>query len=263
VQPYINSPIYRDVSGFRVWFKAFRPHGSLPEHSSRVGTICVVAAGEISENDVRGAHEFETADVVYRPPSENHANRAGCSGARVVLVEACDARLAEFARAGFPVKRLVVQRSSLAAAVAARISTEIRSREPSPIVLEGLALQLWGEALRPRAPAEGATPTWLRAVTDFIAADLSRRSSVPELAEMAGVSESLLAKSMRRFLGCSMTELRLRLQVERATHLLADTKLPIAEVALRSGFYDQSHLARTFHRVTGYTPAHYRRQVMQ
>lgn len=43
--------------------------------------------------------------------------------------------------------------------------------------------------------------------------------------------------------------------------LLADPDLPLVEVALDSGFYDQSHLTNVFKRHTGLTPATFRRRV--
>jgi transcriptional regulator GlxA family with amidase domain len=45
--------------------------------------------------------------------------------------------------------------------------------------------------------------------------------------------------------------------------LLATTDLPIASVALQTGFYDQSHLNKQFMKTKGSTPAQYRRSHVQ
>ena len=42
--------------------------------------------------------------------------------------------------------------------------------------------------------------------------------------------------------------------------LLGTTGVPIADVAARSGFYDQAAFTRTFGRITGETPAQFRRR---
>jgi AraC family transcriptional regulator len=46
--------------------------------------------------------------------------------------------------------------------------------------------------------------------------------------------------------------------VERACHDLANTELPLADIALAAGFCDQSHFTRTFRRVIGVAPSQYR-----
>jgi transcriptional regulator GlxA family with amidase domain len=40
--------------------------------------------------------------------------------------------------------------------------------------------------------------------------------------------------------------------------MLACTKEPLAEIALATGFSDQSHLARHFRQILGTTPSQYR-----
>jgi AraC-like DNA-binding protein len=45
-----------------------------------------------------------------------------------------------------------------------------------------------------------------------------------------------------------------------AIRLVRDTTYTLAEIAGRSGFYDQAHLTRTFRRILGVTPAEYRRR---
>jgi AraC family transcriptional regulator len=57
-----------------------------------------------------------------------------------------------------------------------------------------------------------------------------------------------------RTLGQYVRELRL----EAAQAELAQGARPLAEVALRAGFSDQSHLTRALKRATGLTPARYR-----
>jgi len=49
-------------------------------------------------------------------------------------------------------------------------------------------------------------------------------------------------------------------KVERACHHLRKDRLALKEIALLSGFSDQSHLNRTFRRHKDITPAEYRRQ---
>jgi transcriptional regulator GlxA family with amidase domain len=47
-------------------------------------------------------------------------------------------------------------------------------------------------------------------------------------------------------------------RMNAACHLLVSTDLPISEIALQTGFYDQSHLSNQFTRHRGMSPSHYR-----
>jgi AraC family transcriptional regulator len=48
--------------------------------------------------------------------------------------------------------------------------------------------------------------------------------------------------------------------VDAARRLLSETERPIADIALETGFTDQSHLTRVFRRCLGETPAGFRRR---
>jgi AraC family transcriptional regulator len=49
--------------------------------------------------------------------------------------------------------------------------------------------------------------------------------------------------------------------MERAKQLLAKRELSVMTIALESGFSDASTFSAAFHRLTGETPSHYRRNL--
>jgi transcriptional regulator GlxA family with amidase domain len=49
-------------------------------------------------------------------------------------------------------------------------------------------------------------------------------------------------------------------RINAACQLLASTELPIATIALQTGFYDQSHFTNQFTKAKGISPAQYRRK---
>lgn len=103
------------------------------------------------------------------------------------------------------------------------------------------------------------TPSRLAPLRDAMAADPGAPWTAAAMARMAGLSTSRLHAVFRRETGRTpqawLSDLRLR-QVQA---WLADSDQPIAELALRAGFADQSALTRAFRRATGTTPAAYRR----
>lgn len=51
-----------------------------------------------------------------------------------------------------------------------------------------------------------------------------------------------------------------RSRIRRAQALILETELTLVEIALMTGFADQSHFTRRFHRHIGSTPAAYARE---
>lgn len=114
------------------------------------------------------------------------------------------------------------------------------------------------QALR-AGDADAATVTALSRVATFVHARLAEPPTVAELAEAAGCSPSTLDRRVRRVYALSPQQYVLRARVDHAAALLGGSDLPLAEVAAAAGFYDQASFTRTFGRLTGETPAQFRR----
>jgi AraC family transcriptional regulator len=106
----------------------------------------------------------------------------------------------------------------------------------------------------------GLTHTKLERVIAHIEDNLASKLTLPDIAEIAGMSVSHLKTLFRNSTGVPVYEYVLRRRVERAQFLLRNHKLSIAEIAVATGFAHQSHLARHMHRILGYTPSAVRRK---
>ena len=95
-------------------------------------------------------------------------------------------------------------------------------------------------------------------VVDHVRANLARRIPVADLAALAGCSPSQLERRMRKTFGLPPGKYLLRARVDRAAELLVGSDLPLAEVAVEAGFYDQADLTRHFARLLDETPAQFR-----
>jgi AraC family transcriptional regulator len=83
--------------------------------------------------------------------------------------------------------------------------------------------------------------------------------SVAEIAAAVGVHPLHLARTFRRFFNCSPGEYLRKCRIQLAANLLLGSKKTLAEIALISGFADQSQFTRSFRQYTGNTPANFRR----
>lgn len=108
----------------------------------------------------------------------------------------------------------------------------------------------------------GLTPNALRRVRARIEASLHDPPSLNELATEAGLSTFHFAREFRRSTGSPPHRYILRRQLDRATMLLADRNIAVADVAATAGFAHASHLARHLRRRTGLSPDAFRTRIL-
>jgi AraC family transcriptional regulator len=104
----------------------------------------------------------------------------------------------------------------------------------------------------------GLSGARLRRVIAYMSDNYESDLSLTALAGEAGISPYHFAREFKKSTGQAPHQYLIKLRVERARALLAESELPIVEVGLRSGFSSQSHFTRLFRRLTGLTPKAYR-----
>jgi AraC family transcriptional regulator len=119
-------------------------------------------------------------------------------------------------------------------------------------------LRLGGAANQPMARG-GLAPWQMRRITEYMEAHLGDAIQLSDFAQLAGMSRSHFSRAFRTTTGMPPHRWQLHARIRRAQELLLDTTLPLAEIALRTGFADQSHFTRTFQRHVGTSPGAWRR----
>ena len=98
----------------------------------------------------------------------------------------------------------------------------------------------------------------VRLVRDFLDSAYQRPIVIDDLTALTGLHRATLIRLFHQQVGLPPHRYLVQRRVEAAkTHLEQGDAL--AEVALLTGFADQSHLTRHFKRLTGVTPAAYAR----
>lgn len=104
-----------------------------------------------------------------------------------------------------------------------------------------------------RGAADRGFPELARAL-DLIQQRIADPPSLPELAAACGLSAGRFSELSARLFQLTPKQLILKARIDEALHLLSTTALPLSEIALATGFCDQSAFTRHFRRVTGLTP---------
>ena len=119
-------------------------------------------------------------------------------------------------------------------------------------------LQLYAARAVAESAAGGAGDA-LWPVWDAVAADLSHRWTLAELAARAAVSPEHLRRLCQRQLGCPPMRQVTRLRMDRAATLLAGGRAKVDAVAAAVGYADRFAFAHAFRRHVGQPPGAYRR----
>jgi AraC-like DNA-binding protein len=110
-----------------------------------------------------------------------------------------------------------------------------------------------------RGPGKrGLSQAALQRIEDHIAAHLDSALDIDELAAIVRMSSSHFTRSFHKSVGVTPHRYVVQNRVMRARELLANTSLPLTEIALTTGFSDQSHFSRRFHEIVGIPPGAFR-----
>src|SRR5262249_50333775 len=104
----------------------------------------------------------------------------------------------------------------------------------------------------------GLPPSAVRRVREFIEAHLAENITVQALARVGGLWIHHSARAFKRSEDVTPHDYLMQCRVRRAQDLLAATDLPLSQIALATGFADQSHCTRRFREQVGFTPGSYR-----
>lgn len=102
-------------------------------------------------------------------------------------------------------------------------------------------------------------PAHARLIEDYIEQNIFRNITLEELANICNSTPVQFARKFQVHYGVRPHAYVLSRKVERACQHLRKDRLPLKEIALLSGFADQSHLNRVFRRHMNITPAEYRK----
>lgn len=139
--------------------------------------------------------------------------------------------------------------------IAARLFYEAKVAEAVAMVVER------GLARPPRErPLSDGDRRQIGLVTDYIDANLGGELTQERLARVACMGTTKLKTAFRQYHGCTITDYIRRRRMDRAERLLAQTDLPIGQVARSVGCRSASRFAGLFRESTGLLPGEYRRR---
>ena len=246
----------------------FPPGAVLEPHVHDRPTFAVILSGgfdlAFSNPAIRRSRlSCPLGTILAQPAGEKHTNYISGDGARGVVLQPNLAADALPRRCASLLDRIIAFRDGPIARAAWSIAREMAVPDGvTPLVIESLVLEMLARAARLDERHEldrDRTPDWLVRAVEFAHDRFRTTVRISDVANAAGVHPAHLAAVFRKVHRVPLGTYLRRLRVDWAAEQLLRTDAPVAAIAAEAGFADQSHLTRAFKRVTGSTPAEYRK----
>jgi AraC family transcriptional regulator len=233
---------------------------NLPQHSHERAFISITLTGSYSETYASETYDCTVGQTIFHVSGESHWNRFGDRGADLLNLIIDPHLLDEIQQLGLHPEI----RSTCASQYCLQLATKLRHEafflddQVSGLVIAGLGMELCGEVFRSRTTDLVRNSDWLNKVDGILRDRFCEPVTLAELAATVHVHPVHLARAFRKRFGVCVGEQIRKLRIEAACRELRHSRLPIADVAARTGFSDQSHLSRTLKRHTGMSPHEFR-----
>jgi AraC family transcriptional regulator len=245
------------VAGLILTETRHAPGSRQPRHCHENAYFCLTRCGSYREEFGGLQRTCTPLMLAFHPREEVHAEQVDGEEVQSFNLEITPSWLRSVAAA--PLDKPFDSRDGPLVGLAIRLLDEFTHPDASsPLIIEGLTLELLGLCIR-EARSERAVPRWLRQVRDLLNEHCTTAYTLAGLAAEAGVHPGYLAGAFHRHFGCTVGAYIRRQRVALACRDLANSDTPLAEIAVRAGFADQSHFTRTFKHQIGLTPGAYRK----
>ncbi len=249
-----------EFGGLNLVEAASQTHFIVPPHQHEATHVTLMLEGNCADTYRNHARTLTPLTALYFHPGESHGLHVGQQPIRTFDIEITPHWFRQHeALAASPMA--VLESSRYATGwLMTRLYREFKERDDlSPLVMEGLLLEIFADLVRAAKSGKvKSAPFWLHRVKELIADEFARPLTLAEMAKTVGVHPAYLAHVFRQHYHCTPGEFLRRIRIERASEYLCHSNLSLAEIALATGFADQSHFSRLFKRAMGLTPSQFR-----
>ncbi|HUF76528.1 MAG TPA: AraC family transcriptional regulator [Longimicrobiales bacterium] len=245
----------RNFGEFRLVEKRHAAGEALVEHAHERPYATFVVGGEYVETVEGKQSVLSRGSVVLHPGGESHTDRFATRPAVLINLE-----IPERVASRSEIRRAESASDPVMQTIGSRLRRELYEGDDlSPVIVEGVMLEVCGLMLRGTAPRSRSLSLAERA-DRLLGERFATRVTLRDLAAELGVGAAHLARCFRKEIGCTVGERIRQRRIERASQILP-RGMNLAEIALTTGFADQSHFTRAFRAIMGVTPGEYRRRL--
>ncbi len=231
----------------------------IPLHTHEDTHFLLVVEG-VYITSARNIPDFCSAStLIFNPAGTTHRDRFQTKGGRFFTVSLESESLARLQGANNLITHSIGFPDSEVSWLGSRLYKELQMMDSaSPLVMEGMALELLGHTMRRQTGSGKLPPRFLQLAYELIHDRFADSLTTGEIAQIVGVHPVYLVRAFRKHYRTTIGEYQRKLRTEFACRQISATDLSLADIAIAAGFYDQSHFYRIFKQVVGMTPTEYR-----
>jgi AraC family transcriptional regulator len=189
------------VGGFVLTETLHQPSLTLPRHDHECANLNLTISGHFRELIGSRPQDCRPASLLVKPAGEFHANQYGNSGAHCLIIEVTAERLESLRNYTSLFDSPVHIAHGTPSTLALRVYRELCALDgASPVLIEGLLLEIFGEASRRASRESSATaaPLWLIRARELLHEQFSELLTLSAVAELVNVHPAHLARMFRR-----------------------------------------------------------------
>ena len=107
----------------------------------------------------------------------------------------------------------------------------------------------------------GLAPWQAKCIRSYVEDKLGSSIRTTDLAGVVQLSTSHFCRAFRQTFGETPFAYIMERRIRRAQDLMLTSRIPLSQVALECGMFDQAHFCRVFRRIVGINPNAWRRQI--
>jgi len=248
---------HRDL---RVVFTQCQGGLRLPDHQHQHAFLSFLIDGDYLEGQSSRMQPCRPNDLIWHPPGDRHEVQHGPD-----LVQSLQFEFTGHEFEGLDLRKLPASRTTKFIPQVRQLITEVRtemndSDSYTNAAVRGRLLQLLAALGRELDHHRLARGQWMAAVRDAFEREFPAQPDIELLAESLGMTPTQLCSAYRQQCGQSLKQGWQDFRLRQVCKKLLDSDMPLAQVALECGYYDQSHFTHSFSRVMKCTPSAFRRR---
>src|SRR4029077_13670079 len=188
----------KQIGAFRIIEKRYSADTALALHEHETAFVSFLLAGAYVEVSQQEERNCSSGTVIWHPRTEAHADQFHSGGGHVLDLEIDPAWLEDAAQELNPVTRACTFRDGLPYSLGLRVYRALRADSH---MVEDVATELLGFFFN--GPLDRRPPAWFKRALQLCGVIEAEPVSLASLAFAVGVHPVHLARSFRRFLGCT------------------------------------------------------------
>jgi AraC family transcriptional regulator len=247
-----------DINGIVLTKSNYEIKTSLPLHYHQNPYFCYVLNGSYSEHSTKKHLACSAGDIIFHPFETKHYNDFNENNSCCFNLELSASWAERIFESKLNLGAIIKTNKPEIQKLFIKIYREFNDYDLlSPLMIEGIMIQALITFSRSSHPIL-SNSYHIRKVKKYIDELYFTNPGLSELAGISKTSPEHLVRGFKKSFNRTIGEYMREVKVSHACNKLKNSSQSLIEIALETGFCDQSHFTRVFKKLIGVTPLEYR-----